>query len=185
VLDVFISTDFIIRDCNRQRNDGFVWKRDCRVNEDVSIPADSKLRKVASSAPKQNFGEAFVANQHCVDFLSDRFDACTLENEGGSDGRIAYDLGVPAIVIRTFSDKTDDRMHESYASFAQYAAENSARVVLIMLKNIATGDRRQETGDRRQETGDRRQVGTLIENSRNTKNQHRKEKSFLAPKAPL
>ena len=53
VLDVVISTHFIINDCGTQGNDGFVWKPDCGVNDDGSIPADSKLRRVASSAAKQ------------------------------------------------------------------------------------------------------------------------------------
>jgi len=44
---------------------------------------------------------------------------------------------VPVIVIRTLSDKADGRAHESYASFAQDAADNSARVVLTMLKDLA------------------------------------------------
>ena len=53
VLDVVISTHFIINDCGTQGNDVFVWKPDCGVNDDGSIPADSKLRRVASSAAKQ------------------------------------------------------------------------------------------------------------------------------------
>ena len=85
VLDVVISTDFIMHDCGSQRNDGFVWKPGCGVKNDGSIPADSKLRKVASLAAKQVVGEAhvfegriasgeaFVASQHYVDFLLDQF----------------------------------------------------------------------------------------------------------------
>ena len=154
VLDVVISTDFIIHDCGTQKNDGFVWKPDCGVNEDGSIPADSKLRKVASSAAKQVVGEAhvfegriasgerFVASQHYVDFLRDRFDAYAVESEGGPVARIAYEFGVPVIAIRTLSDKADGRAHESYANFAQKAADNSARVVLAMLKNMAAEGRR-------------------------------------------
>ena len=153
VLDVVISTDFIIHDCGTQRNDGFVWKPDCGVNEDGSIPADLKLRKMASSAAKQVVGEAhvfegriasgeaFVASQPYVNFLRDRFDAYAVESEGGPVARIAYEFGVPVIAIRTLSDKADGRAKESYAKFAQDAADNSAKVVLIMLKNIAAEER--------------------------------------------
>ena len=153
VLDVVISTDFIIHDCGTQRNNGFVWKPDCGVNEDGSIPADSKLREVASSAAKQVVGEAhvfegriasgeaFVASKHYVNFLRDRFNAYAVESEGGPVARIAYEFGVPVIAIRTLSDKADGRAHEAYANFAQEAADNSARVVLKMLKNIAAEDR--------------------------------------------
>ena len=55
--------------------------------------------------------------------------------------RIAYEFGVPVIAIRTLSDKADGRAHESYANFAQKAADNSARVVLTMLKNMAAEGR--------------------------------------------
>ena len=152
VLDVVISTDFIIHDCGTQKNDGFVWKPDCGVNEDGSIPADTKLRKVASSAARQVVGEAhvfegriasgaaFVASQHYVDFLRDRFNAYAVESEGGPVARIAYEFGVPVIAIRTLSDKADGRAHESYSNFARDAADNSARVVLTMLKNMAAED---------------------------------------------
>ena len=92
-------------------------------------------------------GESPVAKRlspvsHYVDFLRDRFDAYAVESEGGPVARIAYEFGVPVIAIRTLSDKANGRAHESYANFAQEAADNSARVVLTMLKRIA----RQKTG---------------------------------------
>ncbi|MFP6806661.1 MAG: 5'-methylthioadenosine/adenosylhomocysteine nucleosidase [Pseudomonadales bacterium] len=149
VLDVVISKDFIIHDCGTETDNGFVWKPDCGVNDDGSIPADPYLREVASSAARQVVGqehvfegrivsgEAFIASQHYVDFLRDRFDAYAVESEGGPVARIAYEFGVPVIAIRTLSDKADGKAHESYASFAQDAADNSARVVLAMLKKLA------------------------------------------------
>ena len=39
---------------------GLSGSRDCGVNEDGSIPADLKLRKMAISAAKQVAGEAHV-----------------------------------------------------------------------------------------------------------------------------
>ena len=149
VLDVVISTDFIIHDCGTQTDDGFVWKPACGVAEDGSIPADPHLRKVAVSAASQVVGkahvfegriasgEAFVASQQYVDFLRNRFDAYAVESEGGPVARIAHEFRVPVVVIRTLSDKADGRARESYANFAQDAADNSARVVLTMLKELA------------------------------------------------
>ncbi|MFT7220096.1 MAG: adenosylhomocysteine nucleosidase [Candidatus Azotimanducaceae bacterium] len=157
VLDVVVSTDFIIHDCGTETDDGFVWKPDCGVNDDGSIPADPYLRKIASAAARQVVGkehvfegrivsgEAFIASQHYVDFLRDRFDAYAVESEGGPVARIAHEFGVPVIVIRTLSDKADGRAHESYENFAQEAADNSARVVLTMLKNI-TADNQSSIG---------------------------------------
>ena len=55
---------------------------------------------------------------------------------------LIHEFGVPVIAIRTPSDKADGRAHESYANFAQDAADNSARVVLTMLKDMAEDDRR-------------------------------------------
>ncbi|MFT4632485.1 MAG: adenosylhomocysteine nucleosidase [Candidatus Pseudothioglobus sp.] len=149
VLDVIISTDFIIHDCGTETDEGFVWKPDCGINADGTIPADPYLRKVASSAAKQVVGhehvfegrivsgEAFIASQRYVDFLRDRFDAYAVESEGGPVALIAHEFGVPVIAIRTLSDKADGKAHESYASFAQDAADNSARVVITMLGNLA------------------------------------------------
>ncbi|MDG1207400.1 MAG: 5'-methylthioadenosine/adenosylhomocysteine nucleosidase [Pseudomonadales bacterium] len=153
VLDVVISTDLIIHDCGTQTDDGFVWKPDCGVKEDGSIPVDPYLRKIASDAAKQIVGkehvfegrivsgEAFIASQQYVNFLRDQFDAYAVESEGGPVARIAHEFGVPVIVIRTLSDKADGRAHDSYASFAQDAADNSARVVLKMLIDLAGAER--------------------------------------------
>ena len=110
VLDVVISTDLIIHDCGTQTDDGFVWKPDCGVKEDGSIPVDPYLRKIASDAAKQIVGkehvfegrivsgEAFIASQQYVNFLRDQFDAYAVESEGGPVARIAHEFGVPVIV---------------------------------------------------------------------------------------
>ena len=149
VLDVIISTDFIIHDCGTETDDGFVWKPDCGVRNDGSIPADPYLRKIASAAAKLVVGDqhvfegrivsgdAFIASQRYVDFLRDRFDAYAVESEGGPVALIAHEFGVPVIAIRTLSDKADGKARESYVNFAQEAADNSARVVLTMLKKLA------------------------------------------------
>lgn len=149
VLDVVISTDFIIHDCGTETDDGFVWKPDCGVSDDGSIPADAYLRKVARSAANQVVGkehvfegrivsgEAFIASQEYVNFLRDRFNAYAVESEGGPVALIAHEFGIPVIAIRTLSDKADGKAHKSYVSFAQDAADNSARVVLTMLADLA------------------------------------------------
>ena len=69
------------------------------------------------------------------------FNAYAVKSEGGPVAKIAYEFGVPVIAIRTLLDKANCWARESYANFAQDAADNSSRVILTILKNIAAEDR--------------------------------------------
>ena len=148
VLDVVVSSDFLVHDCGTITDAGFVWKADCGVAKDGSIPADARLREVALAAATQVVGkarvfegrivsgEAFVSSPIYVDFLRDRFDAYAVESEGAPVARVAYEFDIPVVAIRTLSDKADGKAEISYENFSREAADQSARIVLRMLNII-------------------------------------------------
>lgn len=148
VMDVVVSKNLVIHDCGTETNNGFVWKPDCGVYPDGSIPADKKLRQTAVDAARQVVGdkhvfqgtivsgEAFIASESYVRFLREKFDAYAVESEGGPVARVAYEFNVPVVVIRTLSDLADGNASHSFAKFADKAADNSAQVVMGILKRV-------------------------------------------------
>ena len=150
VMDVVVSKNLVIHDCGIETNNGFVWKPDCGVYSDGSIPADKNLRQTAVDAARQVVGdkhvfegtiasgEAFIASESYVRFLRDKFNAYAVESEGGPVARVAYEFNVPVVVIRTLSDLADGNASQSFTKFADKAGDNSAQVVMEILKRVGS-----------------------------------------------
>jgi len=150
VMDVVVSKNLVIHDCGIETNNGFVWKPDCGVYSDGSIPADKNLRQTAVDAARQVVGdkhvfegtiasgEAFIASESYVRFLRDKFNAYAVESEGGPVARVAYEFNVPVVVIRTLSDLADGNASQSFTKFAAKAGDNSAQVVMEILKRVGS-----------------------------------------------
>ena len=71
-------------------------------------------------------GDKFVADGELKKKISETFDACACEMEGGSIGQVCFAGGVPYGVLRTISD--GDGGGADYAEFAPKAAENAAKI---------------------------------------------------------
>ena len=148
VMDIVVSKNLIIHDCGIQTNESFVWKPDCGVNVDGSIPTDEKLREAAIEAARHVVGngnvfegtiasgEAFIASENYLHFLREEFDAYAVESEGGPVARVAYEFDVPVVVIRTLSDLADGNARQSFTQFVNKAADNSASVVMEILRKF-------------------------------------------------
>lgn len=121
----------------------------------VFLPADKRLLELAERAAKQvNFetiktiegerkpkiikgivvtGDVFVASPQKCEELRRKLEADAVEMEGAAVAQICYQQGVPHIVIRSISDKADDKAIEDLQTFQQMAAKNSARLIVEMV----------------------------------------------------
>jgi len=54
--------------------------------------------------------------------------------EGAAVAQVAYVNDIPWVVIRCHSDRADEVAQTIIKEFWQYAAENSAKIVLAMIK---------------------------------------------------
>lgn len=81
-------------------------------------------------------GDQFIADKKKVEFLGEYFKADAVEMEGASVAQVAQIYGVPFVVLRALSDKADGGAEMVYDEFVQVAANNSAKIVKEMLKNI-------------------------------------------------
>lgn len=79
-------------------------------------------------------GDQFIASTQKCEWLYHSFNALATEMEGAAVAQVAYLNGVPWVIVRCHSDRADDIAQEIIAAFWQYAAENSAKIVLKMLE---------------------------------------------------
>ena len=81
-------------------------------------------------------GDQFIANKEKVKFLGEQFQADAVEMEGAAVAQVAQIYEVPFVVLRALSDKADGEAEITYDEFVQIAANNSAKIVKEMLKNM-------------------------------------------------
>lgn len=80
-------------------------------------------------------GDKFVADSATRDAIIAAVSPDCVEMEGAAIAHVAFAAGKPCLVIRTMSDCADDDATTTYDNFLERAADQSARIVLGMLKN--------------------------------------------------
>ncbi len=148
ITDVVISTALVTHDYGDETNDGFVWEPNAGIDETGLIPADAMLIEKAYEAAVLVCGEdkvfkgviatgdQFVASESTVRFLQEKFNAYATEMEGSSIARVAYQYGVPYVVIRSLSDKADGAAHDAYDNWFKIASDNSGKIVISLLESL-------------------------------------------------
>ena len=134
-----------------------VTYHDVRKNQMISLfpfqeffQGDKVLIELALSACKlienKNFnhhlgrivsGESFVSDINLKNKIVEAYSPHCVEMEGAAIGHVANINDVPFVVIRSISDHADNEATLSYENFEKISAENSANIVLTMLKNVS------------------------------------------------
>lgn len=81
-------------------------------------------------------GDVFVCSNELKDKISNTFGACCCEMEGGAIAQVCYLNKLPFVIIRAISDSADDSGSMDYPEFKKLAAENSQRILKVMLSLI-------------------------------------------------
>lgn len=124
----------------------------------VFLPADKRLLKLAEKAAKQVTlakiktsvgerspkiikgivvtGDVFVASPAKCAELREQLKADAVEMEGAAVAQICYQQRVPHIVIRSISDKADEKAREDSMIFQQMAAKNSAALIVEIVRLV-------------------------------------------------
>ena len=158
--DIVIAQKTAHHDLGTLWPDGFVY-RGARNPLDgwenpIFFPADEQLLKLAELAAKQVeleplktsteertprivkgvvvTGDVFVASvEKCIE-LRDKLGADAVEMEGAAVAQICYQQRVPHLVIRSISDKADEKAREDLGMFHTMAAKNSAGLVAEIVR---------------------------------------------------
>ncbi len=83
-------------------------------------------------------GDVFVSSAAKRMELRQRLQADAVEMEGAAVAQICWQRGIPCLVIRCLSDTADENADRDYRNFYRIAAENSARLVVDLVAQLAT-----------------------------------------------
>ncbi|MGL5796989.1 MAG: 5'-methylthioadenosine/adenosylhomocysteine nucleosidase [Cetobacterium sp.] len=115
---------------------------------DSKFSADKELIKIAKTSAEKVLGkkkvhvgtiatgDQFIADKKTVQALEADFGAMAVEMEGAAVAHVANLYKAPVVVIRSMSDKADGSAHMNYNDFVNIAADNSAKIVIDMLKQM-------------------------------------------------
>ncbi len=81
-------------------------------------------------------GDRFIATMEEKNKIWSHFKAYCAEMEGGAIAHVCYLNKIPFVIIRSISDKADEKADMSYEEFLHIAAKNSSIILENMLKNI-------------------------------------------------
>lgn len=82
-------------------------------------------------------GDSFMSDPRKVARVSENFhDVAAVEMEGAAIAQVAYQYGIPFVVIRSLSDIAGKDSARSFEEFLQTAAENSATLIMKMLERM-------------------------------------------------
>jgi adenosylhomocysteine nucleosidase len=107
--------------------------------------ADKELIKVAEEGAKEisdiqtvqgliATGDAFMNDPVRVDYIRDKFtDLKAVEMEAAAIAQVAYQFGIPFVVIRSLSDIAGKESNVSFDQFLEKAALHSANLVIKMV----------------------------------------------------
>ena len=115
----------------------------------VSFPADASLitaaeQAVNECAPEIKYvkgrvcsGDQFINTSEQKDRITSEFGGLCCEMEGGAIAQACHLNGVPYVIIRAISDKSDGSQHQEYAEFEQLSAQRCASIVHYLVMHCA------------------------------------------------
>lgn len=81
-------------------------------------------------------GDQFISDKAVKDDIVSRLDPSAVEMEGGAVAHVCAANGVPFVIIRCISDNADDEAEMDFDTFEQLAADDAAKIVVSMLKQM-------------------------------------------------
>ncbi len=82
-------------------------------------------------------GDTFIASPRKREEIRLRHDACAVEMEGAAVAQVCLQLRTPWVIIRSISDRADERAVTDVKAFHRTAAANAGRLVIGMLETMA------------------------------------------------
>lgn len=129
------------------------------IRNPIMIPADKRLLHLAHQASKQIrlqqivlgsvkrrpkirsgvivSGDAFVASSKKKLELRRRLNADAVEMEGAAVAQVCHQQEVPCLIVRSLSDRADQRARQEAQRFKRVAARNSAMFVMKTVELLA------------------------------------------------
>ena len=144
--DIVVSTDAVQHDYDVEAL-GY-QKGEIPYTGLYAFPADEELRAAAvdavhAAAPDIHVyegrvcsGDQFISTREQKDRIINNFGGLCCEMEGAAIAQACYLNGIPFVVIRAVSDKSDGSQAVEFETFEAEAAANCAKTVQYMIENM-------------------------------------------------
>ncbi len=139
ILDLVISSDVTHHDVRKaQMKNLFPFKESFIANNSL-VELAKKACEMLDVKPNYHFGrivsgEGFVSDTRLKDKLINDYSPACVEMEGSAIGHVAFINNIPFLILRCISDQADEDAAMLYEHFEELAANQSAAVVLEMIK---------------------------------------------------
>ena len=140
ICDVVISSEVTYHDVNPVfMKDFFPFKEWFKADKnliDISKNAMDNLtvRDYKYFVGRIVSGDRFVNDSDYKNKIIEKYEPLCVEMEGASIGHVCYLNSIPFVVIRSISDKADDNASETYEEFERKAADQSASLIIEMIR---------------------------------------------------
>lgn len=142
VCDVIISSNVTHHDVRKRQMKNWFPNQEYFEGDKKLIIAAKRAFKISETINSSCHigrivsGECFVDDDKLKEKIIEDYSPHCVEMEGAAIGHVAYINDVPFVVIRSISDKADGKATISYDEFEKITAENSAMIVMNMMKML-------------------------------------------------
>ena len=139
VCEMVISSDVTHHDVRKaQMKNLFPYKETFFANEELINLAIKACRLTDSiyHCGRIVSGEGFVEDKKLKSALVNDYSPLCVEMEGSAVGHVAFINNIPFIIIRCISDNADEEAAITYEDFEKIAGNQSALIVVEMIKSI-------------------------------------------------
>ncbi|MBR6736309.1 MAG: 5'-methylthioadenosine/adenosylhomocysteine nucleosidase [Oscillospiraceae bacterium] len=138
VLDMVISSEAIHHDCDpiieKFYPFALSYKADDRLVKLASLACEKLDKKPAYYVGRVATGDVFVEGGAVKERIERDFAPLCVEMEGAAIAQACFMNEKPFLIIRTMSDNADDSASMTYDEFKPFAADQSAKLIIEMLK---------------------------------------------------
>jgi adenosylhomocysteine nucleosidase len=113
------------------------------VLQALSAAKEVTLQKMSSEASLPNIsvgtivtGDTFVTSSTAVSNFEKTLQASATEMEGAAIAQVCFQQNIPFLIIRSISDKANEKASVDFQTFKKIASDNSATLVKEILKKL-------------------------------------------------
>jgi len=138
-----LSTNATRNPITKQLNPVYFSSDSLLVTKAIDASKEITLLKISSESPQPTVsvgtivtGDTFVTSSTAVSHFQKNLQANATEMEGAAVAQVCYQQHIPFLVIRSISDKANEKASVDFMTFKKIASDNSATLVKEILKKI-------------------------------------------------
>ncbi|WP_229251157.1 5'-methylthioadenosine/adenosylhomocysteine nucleosidase [Emticicia sp. BO119] len=138
-----LSTNATRNPITKQLNPLYFASDSLLVLQALSVAKEVTLQKMSAEASQPNIsagtivtGDTFVTSSTAVGHFEKTLQASATEMEGAAVAQVCFQQHIPFLIIRSISDKANEKASVDFQTFKKIASDNSATLVKEILKKL-------------------------------------------------